>query len=90
MKQFGAIDLHIKAFNTQDNKLFFSMFGDTTIVIDGIAPFRWLNPSARANWIVDVEKWPQDLGVTKACSAKWAFGMPKAHPHMLSSSGLSP
>jgi ketosteroid isomerase-like protein len=61
----SLIDSHIKAFNTQDNKLFFSVFGDTAIIIDGIAPYRWLNPNAPAKWIADVEKWRQDLGVTK-------------------------
>jgi hypothetical protein len=61
----GLIDSHIKAFNTQDNNLFFSVFGDTAIIIDGITPFRWLNPNAPANWMADVEKWRADLGVTK-------------------------
>ena len=32
------IDTHIKAFNTQDNNLFLNIFGDTAVVIDGIAP----------------------------------------------------
>jgi ketosteroid isomerase-like protein len=61
----SLIDSHIKAFNTQDNELFFSVFGDTAIIIDGIAPFRWLNPNAPAKWITDVEKWRRDLGVTR-------------------------
>jgi hypothetical protein len=38
------IDTHIKAFNTNDRQLFISVFGDTAIIIDGIAPYRWLNP----------------------------------------------
>lgn len=59
------IDTHINGFNTQDNNLFFSVFGDTAIIIDGIAPYRWLNPNAPANWMADVEKWRKDLGVTK-------------------------
>lgn len=58
------IDTHINGFNTQDNDLFLSVFGDTAIIIDGIAPYRWLNPNAPANWLADVEKWRQDLGVT--------------------------
>ena len=58
------IDAHIKAFNTQDNDLFFSVFGDTAIIIDGIAPYRWLNPNAPANWLADVAKWRDGLGVT--------------------------
>src|SRR5689334_18444476 len=61
----SLIDSHIDAFNTQDNKLLFSLFGDTAIIIDGIAPFRWLNPNAPANWMADVEKWRQGVGVTK-------------------------
>ena len=58
------IEAHIKGFNTQDNDLFQSVFGDTAIIIDGIAPYRWLNPSAPGNWLTDVEKWREDLGVT--------------------------
>jgi hypothetical protein len=58
------IDTHVNGFNTQDNNLFFSVFGETAIIIDGIAPYRWLNPNAPANWLADVEKWRQDLGVT--------------------------
>ncbi len=58
------IDAHINGFNTQDNELFLSVFGDTAIIIDGIAPYRWLNPNAPANWLADVGKWREDLGVT--------------------------
>jgi hypothetical protein len=32
------IDAHINGFNTQDNNLFLSVFGDTAIIIDGIGP----------------------------------------------------
>ena len=58
------IDAHIKGFNTQDIDLFLSVFGDTAIIVDGIAPYRWLNPNAPANWLADVEKWRENLGVT--------------------------
>ena len=58
------IDTHINGFNTQDNDLFLSVFGDTAIIIDGIAPYRWLNPNAPANWLADVAKWREGLGVT--------------------------
>ena len=61
----SLIDAHIDGFNTQDNDLFLSVFGDTAIIIDGIAPYRWLNPNAPANWLADVEKWRKGLGVTK-------------------------
>ena len=57
------IDNHISGFNTQDDDLFLSVFGDTAIIIDGIAPYRWLNPNAPANWLADVEKWRENLGV---------------------------
>lgn len=58
------VENHVKAFNNQDTALFLSVFGDSAIVIDGIAPYRWLNPGAPANWLADVEKWRADLGVT--------------------------
>ena len=38
----ALIDAHIKAFNTQNTELFLSVFGNTAVVIDGIAPYRWL------------------------------------------------
>jgi hypothetical protein len=53
----ALIDTHVKGFNAQDNDLFLSVFGDTAIIIDGIAPYRWLNPNAPANWLADVAKW---------------------------------
>ena len=58
------IDNHINGFNTQNIELFHEVFGDTAIIIDGIAPYRWLNPNAPANWLADVEKWRKDLGVS--------------------------
>ena len=58
------IDAHINGFNSQDDDLFLSVFGDTAIIVDGIAPYRWLNPDAPAHWLADVAKWRQDLGVT--------------------------
>ena len=58
------IETHVNGFNTQDEHLFSSVFGDTAIIIDGIAPYRWLNPNAPANWLADVEKWRKDFGVT--------------------------
>ena len=68
-------DAHINGFNTQDNDLFLSVFGDTAIIIDGIAPYRWLNPNAPANWLDDVEKWRENLGVTSEhLSYEMGFG----------------
>jgi ketosteroid isomerase-like protein len=61
----ALIDAHINGFNTQDSDLFLSVFGDTAIIIDGIAPSRWLNPNAPANWLADVAKWRANLGVTR-------------------------
>ncbi|HET7451962.1 MAG TPA: hypothetical protein VFL12_04435 [Thermoanaerobaculia bacterium] len=59
------IDAHINAFNAQDEEVFLRVFGETAIIIDGIAPYRWLNPNAPANWLKDVAKWRADLGVTR-------------------------
>jgi ketosteroid isomerase-like protein len=60
----ALIDTHIKAFNAQDDALFLSIFSDSAIIIDGIAPYRWLNPNAPANWLADCLKWREGLGVT--------------------------
>ena len=61
----ALIDAHINGFNTNDHNLFFSVFGDTAIIVDGIAPYRWLNPNAPAKWMTDVEEWRKALGVAK-------------------------
>ncbi len=42
----SLIETHVEGFNTQNKDLFLSVFGDTAVVIDGIAPYRWLNPNA--------------------------------------------
>jgi len=55
------IDAHINGFNTQDTERSLSVFGDTAIIIDGIAPYLWLNPNAPANWLAEVEKWREGL-----------------------------
>ncbi len=58
------VDRNVASFNTQNVALFLSVFGDDAVIIDGIAPYRWLSPNAPANWLADVEKWRKDLGVT--------------------------
>src|SRR5688572_24557647 len=60
----NLIEAHVNGFNTHDNVRFRSVFGNTAVIIDGIAPYRWLNPNAPANWLADVEKWREDLGVS--------------------------
>src|SRR5262245_19071244 len=60
----ALIEAHIKGFNEHDNDLFLSVFNDTAIIIDGIAPYLWLNPNAPANWVADCDKWRANLGVT--------------------------
>ena len=55
---------HIDAFNTQDVARFLGVFGDTAVIVDGIPPYRWLNPNAPANWLADVEKWRAQYDVT--------------------------
>ena len=58
------IENHALGFNTGNTELFLSVFGETAIIIDGIAPYRWLNPDAPTKWLADVEKWRAGLGVT--------------------------
>lgn len=60
----SLVEAHIMGFNTQDNEPFLSVFGDSAIVIDGIAPYRWIGPNPPAQWLADVEKWRTGLGVT--------------------------
>ncbi len=60
----ALLESHINGFNTQNTELFAGVFGDTAIVIDGIAPYRWLNPNAPANWLADVAKWREKFGVS--------------------------
>jgi hypothetical protein len=57
------IDTHINGFNTLDRERFLSVFGDTAIIIDGIAPYLWLNPNGPAHWLDDAEKWRKANGV---------------------------
>ena len=62
------IDAHVDAFNNQNVELFLTVFSDDAIIIDGIAPYRWLNPNAPMNWLDDVDKWREDLGVSARAS----------------------
>lgn len=61
----ALIETHVNGFNSQDDNLFRSVFGDTAIIVDGIAPYRWLNPNAPTNWLTDVAKWRAELGVSR-------------------------
>ena len=58
------IDNHINGFNSQNIGIFLGLFGDTAIIIDGRAPYRWLSPNAPANWLAHVAKSRQELGVS--------------------------
>ena len=51
-------------FQHPEYRAFPQHFWGHAIIIDGIAPYRWLNPNAPANWLADVEKWRENLGVT--------------------------
>ena len=85
----ALIENHINAFNTQDGKLFHQVFSETAIVIDGIAPYRWLNPNAPAKWLADVAKWREAFGVTHEHLAYemgfWNRGLKRLRCHIGSS-----
>jgi ketosteroid isomerase-like protein len=51
------IDTHIDGFNTLNRERYLSVFGDTAIIVDGIAPYLWLSPNGPAHWLDDAEKW---------------------------------
>ena len=77
------IDNHVKGFNSQNIEEFLRVFGDTAIIIDGIAPYRWLNPNAPTNWLADVAKWREKFGVThEHLSSKWGSGTWRAPTRM--------
>src|SRR5436305_263128 len=44
----SLIDTHIDGFNSQASDSFLSVFADSAIIIDDIAPYRWLTPNAPA------------------------------------------
>jgi hypothetical protein len=70
----ALIEAHIEGFNTHNKDLFLSVFGDTAVIIDGIAPYRWLNPNAPANWLADCDRWRDKFGVThEHLSYQWGF-----------------
>jgi hypothetical protein len=80
------LEAHIKGFNEQDHELFLSVFGDKAVIVDGIAPYLWLNPNAPAKWIADCEKWRANLGVTyEHLAYEMGFGTSKARARMRSS-----
>ena len=58
------IDAHINGFNTQDSDLFLSVFGGYRDHHRRHCARSLLNPNAPANWLADVEKWREGLGVT--------------------------
>ena len=60
----SLIDNHVDGFNNRNSAQFLSTFGDDAIIIDGIAPYRWMNPHAPADWLADVEQWRKHLDVS--------------------------
>jgi hypothetical protein len=48
------IDTHINGFNTQNPDLFLSVFGDTAIIIDGIAPYRFAHQAFDSESVEDL------------------------------------
>ena len=79
------IENHINGFNTHNAELFLGVFGDSAIIIDGIAPYRWSNPNAAANWLADVEKWRENLGFRRSiCRMRWDSGTWRAPLRTLS------
>ena len=78
----SLIEAHIKGFNTQNHDLFFSVFGDTAIIIDGITPYCWLNPTRQPT---GSRTWRNGATVLasplKPFRTRLASGMSRARPH---------
>lgn len=60
----ALIDTLLGAFNRRDSTLYNSIFSDNAVVVDGMAPYRWIGPNAQGRWLADAEKWAQEVGVT--------------------------
>lgn len=58
------VQSHVNGFNAHNAELFISVFDDTAVIIDGIAPYRWLTPNAPARWLADVGKWRDAFDAT--------------------------
>ena len=59
----AVIDTVLRGFNNKDSVLYNSAFSGDAIVIDGIAPYRWIGPNAPARWFSGAEMWVHEFGV---------------------------
>ena len=72
------IEGRVNGFNTHDNALFRSVFGEAAVIIDGICAVSWLT-NAQANWLADVEKWREMLTWRKRARSPRAQDAPRRH-----------
>lgn len=80
------------AFNSKDSVLYNSAFTADAVVIDGIAPYRWIGPNAPARWFSDAEQWVHELGVMNeniACDRIIHASVVGVHAYVVLSATLS-
>ena len=71
----SLIGKHVDAFNTQNVELFLTVFSDDAMIIDGIAPYRWLNPNAPANGSPTSKNGAKPFRSRPSiCRTKWGSG----------------
>jgi hypothetical protein len=58
----AVIDKALGGFNRKDSALYNSAFGGDVVIVDGMAPYRWIGPNSQGRF-ADAEKWAHDLGV---------------------------
>ena len=79
------IENHINGFNTQNTELFLAIFGDTAIIIDGIAPYRWLIRMLRPIGLLMSRSGVRSLRFhTSIFPTRWASGTWRAPMRTLS------
>ena len=59
----ALIDKALGGFNRKDSSLYNSAFAADAVIVDGMAPYRWIGPNAQGRWFADAEKWAHELGV---------------------------
>jgi len=59
----SLVNTALRGFNSKDAALYNSAFGGDVVVVDGIAPYRWIGPNAQGRWFADAQKWAHDFSV---------------------------
>jgi hypothetical protein len=70
----AVINEALDAFNAHDSKGWNSAYGGNVVIVDGMAPYRWVGPTAPAEWWADEGRWSEANGITKLNIANKGIG----------------